>query len=718
MIKNLSPHTLISLCCGLCLIVAASCIILAINIPWLGITIAPNHDNNSWIIVAIHSDSPNQHASTPSLASANDLSVGMNLIGVQVAEEFTAFSDNLTIEEPDVLETYAAYNQLMRSQTRIATAAQKNQLALVTADHKRIAVMSSSRPLSDLPALFWFQLCVGVGGALTGALVWSSRRLDPAATLYALTGLGYLIFAPSAAIYSTRELILDGEIFRILSAINHFGALFFTASLTNLLWRYPHNLGSNNIIYGVYFLALLVWLIDVFQLVAPAIFHLSVLIIFATSFVFAFVQWRKTKHDPVGRAALRWFLLAIYTATGLFSAVIIIPAALHVPPPASQGIMFGAFLLMYWGLALGIVRYRLFSLEQWWYSIMAWFLGGLCVVVFDVLLIASVALPQDIALPLAVAATGWLYFPLRQKLWEILSRHQHHHISDWLSKVLPLLIDVDSKDSSYTHDQRWMKILSQVWQTDYVTQQEGSISVPQIIDDGLTLLTPSQNNNENCHYKIHCPLKGERLFNAKDIKTLSLLEQITRLSFERIEARNIGASQERERIRRDIHDDLGARLLTLLHSSSGEQQALIKEALQDTRRLVATLDPNSVNKILALNTWHTEIQQRCDFAGVELNWLDANETLPDMLSSRQNANIGRILREAISNSLKHASPRLITIQIQENEIVVTNDGNSAPREQWINGNGCRIMDERAQEINARISWNTELGCSLKLVLSP
>jgi hypothetical protein len=324
----------------------------------------------------------------------------------------------------------------MKTQSILAAAAQHNQLSLIMADQQFIHVQTSQRPLDTLPLLFWFQLFVGVSGALTGALVWSSRRLDSATMLYALTGLGYLIFAPAAAIYSTRELIIDGDTFRALSSINHLGALFFTASLTNLLWCYPHKLGSTLFIYITYSLALLAWLNDIFQASTPSIFHFSVLIIFSSSFILAFMQWSKTKKDPVGRAALRWFLLSIYMATGLFAGVIIIPAAFQLTPPASQGIMFGAFLLMYWGLALGIVRYRLFSLAQWWHSIMAWFLGGLCVVIFDFLLITSLALPQNSAFPIAVAITGWLYFPLRQKLWEMLSRHQRYMEHNLLKNVM------------------------------------------------------------------------------------------------------------------------------------------------------------------------------------------------------------------------------------------------------------------------------------------
>jgi signal transduction histidine kinase len=713
MLKKISPQTLISICFSLCLLVVASCIAIAIKSPWLGIHISPD-EKTGWKITHIHSKSPNSHNTT---SASPLLSVNMSVIGFDASGVFVPLSPELVIEEPDVLPDYTAFNQLMRTQSTLTTAAQNNQLYLVTAEQQRVQVQTSQRPLGNLPLLFWFQLFVGVSGALTGALVWSSRRFDSAALLYALTGFGYLIFAPAAAIYSTRELIIDGDTFRLLSALNHLGALFFTASLTNLLWSYPHKLGSPRFIYITYLIALLAWLNDTFQLSTPTLFHFSILIIFSTSFILAFMQWRKTKKDPVGRAALRWFLLSIYMATVLFAGVIIIPAAFQLTPPASQGIMFGAFLLMYWGLALGIVRYRLFSLAQWWHSIMAWFLGGLCVVIFDFLLIASLALPQNSAFPMAVAITGWLYFPLRQKLWEMLSRHQRY-MDNWLARVLSVLIDATPEGKPESYESHWIKILARVWQTQFIEKREGGINTPEIIEDGLTLLTPSYINDADHHFRVHCPSQGERLFNSNDLNIFKLLQEITHLAFEKFAERNFGAMQERERIRRDIHDDLGARLLTLLHSCNADQQALVNEALQDTRSLVSTLNPNPIDKIQAINLWQSEIQQRCDLAGVELIWNDVNEALPDIFSARENANISRIFREAVSNAFRHAHPENITINIEGRMLSVTNDGELRPKSEWQLGNGCRIMNERAEEIGGKIDWIINSHCTLILHLPP
>jgi signal transduction histidine kinase len=263
-----------------------------------------------------------------------------------------------------------------------------------------------------------------------------------------------------------------------------------------------------------------------------------------------------------------------------------------------------------------------------------------------------------------------------------------------------------------------VKSPSTVHGTQFIEKRNGRIKSPEIVDDGLTLLMPSYIHEDDHHYKVHCPSQGERLFNSNDLDIFRLLQEITHLAFEKFSERNLGAMQERERIRRDIHDDLGARLLTLLHSCSTDQQALVNEALQDTRSLVNTLNPNPINKSQAINLWQREIQQRCDIAGVELVWSDEKETLPDIFSARENANIGRIFREAISNALRHAHPSKITIVIKDRTFSIINDGELHPKSQWQSGNGCRIMKERAEEIGGKIDWIISSNCTLILRLPP
>jgi hypothetical protein len=705
MLKSQSPHLLVSICALICSIIVLACVYISLHLPWLGLSIQYDDNRNAWQLNSIDPQSPNQDSINAYFTQKN-LQLPLTVNKLQTHNNIIPLNKALFIEEPDTLPSHKEFNQLMQEQHALFVASHNHELQLITADNDMIPLKTVNRSLSSLPGLFWFQLFVGVGGALTGALVWASRRRDMAAVLYALTGVGYLIFAPAAAIYSTRELIIDGELFRWLSALNHVGALFFTASLTSLLWTYPVKLGSVKIPLVLYGLALLALTTNVLQLADPAIMHLSVLLIFSISFIFAFIQWRKTRNDPRGRAALRWFLLSIYTATGLFAGFIIIPAVLQIQQPASQGIMFGAFLIMYWGLALGIVKYRLFQLEQWWHSITGWFISGLFIIVFDIVLVSGLALPQAMALPIALAIAGWIYFPLRQFLWNKIGKQQSQHINTWIGNVLPLLIDQQASETFKSSNERWPEILRAVWRSPQVEQCRGALDKPRITNDGLSLLVPAYEAAQDYHFCINLPDSGARLFTAADFKTLDYVKQIVGLALERIEARNQGIQVERDRIKRDMHDDLGATLLKLFHASDDDTKPLVRNAIVDMRRLVSTLDSTPLGKYEALGNWHKEIEERCQIANAHLDWSDQEETLPEFLSARTYANLSRILREAVSNALKYSEPAAISISFNQNTIRISN---LAAENLAQNGYGQRIMAERAAEINAVLTQGKEGG---------
>lgn len=615
----------------------------------------------------------------------------------------------LIVEEPDTLPSYADYQQFMQQQDLLAQALHQGTLQAELADGRQVLLATRAAELSDLPFLFWFQIFVGAAGVLTGCIVLALSEKNRATWLYALTGLGYLIFAPSAAVYSTRELALTAETFRTLSIANHFGALFFTASLTALLWHYPRTLGRFPAATLCYLTALGLWLIDTLQIMqTPMIFHLGVLGIFLLSFVFAFGQWLRTRGLPADRAALRWFLLSIYLATGLFAGTIIIPAAFNLPLPAPQGVMFGAFLIMYWGLALGVVRYRLFKLEEWWYSVWSWFLSGVAVVLLDFMLIGLLHLEQGVALSLAVALVGWLYFPVRQWLWSRLGRAPVRRMQDWLPAALPLLIQMpEGRDRESRLQQRWPELLSTVF-APLAIEKNSSGLAPAIVEDGLALRVPDVRPGQPPLLLRHAD-GGARLFTTQDLTTLLALRRLFDLAIDLLHAHEAGAGAERERIARDIHDDLGAKLLSLLYRSKEEDQPLVREAIICTRELINTLNLTAVSLPLAVSRWQTEIRERLEPAQIAFSWKSHGDADSVVLNARQNANLTRILREALTNAIKHAAPQKIetrmTVQHEHLQISLRDDGRGDGRTHFDQGGrGAAIMQARAAELGGSVQW--------------
>lgn len=716
----LSSRTTITLAALLTLLVMQSMIYLALSMSRLDVVLQPLPQETQGLrVAAVAPEGPNAGRLVPGDTVAAFLVPGGEIVATAT----------LLVEEPDTPPDYRSYNAFMQDQHALAVSLQEGTLAVRLADGRQVALATRESHWHDLPFMFWFQLFVGAAGVMTAAIVLALGKKSHATLLYALTGLGYLIFAPAAAVYSTRELALDGTIFRALSIVNHFGALFFTASLTALLWSYPRTLSRFPMVAISYAAALACWLLDTLQVTAtPMVFHLGVLGIFLTSLVFAGGQWLRTRGMPADRAALRWFLLSIYLATGLFAATIIVPAAFNLPLPASQGVMFGAFLIMYWGLSLGVVRYRLFRLEEWWYSIWSWFLSGVAVVLLDLLLLGLLDIGAGTALSIAVAVVGWLYFPLRQWLWEKLGRAPTREMQDWLPATLPLLIQVpEGDDGERLLQERWPAMLATVFaplsvESDMPVVHPG----PLILEEGLALRVPPVRAGGAPLLLRHAD-GGQRLFTRHDLATLSALRRLFELARDLLRAHEAGAGAERARIARDIHDDLGAKLLSLLYRSREEDQPLVRDAIMCTRELVSTLSLTPVSLPVALARWRTELRERLEPAGVALEWVLEGDPAAVTLSARQNANLTRILRESVTNALKHAGAGTLRLQwqvadaslhlsVHDNGVGMRSAGSES------GGRGMAIMRARAEELGGSVEWDSPqtggetCGCEVRVHL--
>src|SRR5690606_32018098 len=99
---------------------------------------------------------------------------------------------------------------------------------------------------------------------------------------------------------------------------------------------------------------------------------------------------------------------------------IFVPQLYGIDTGYLQGYSFLIFLLIYAGLALGILRYGLFGLGQWWSRILNWVVGVLVLVSLDLLFSLGLQLSSGISLSLALLTCGFVWLPVRSRLWHYL----------------------------------------------------------------------------------------------------------------------------------------------------------------------------------------------------------------------------------------------------------------------------------------------------------
>ena len=167
--------------------------------------------------------------------------------------------------------------------------------------------------------------------------------------------------------------------------------------------------------------------------------------------------------------------------------------------------------------------------------------------------------------------------------------------------------------------------------------------------------------------------------------------------------------RERKRIAADLHDDLGAKLLTIVHTSDSDRiSTLAREALEEMRLSVRGLTGKPVRLADALGDWRAEFVSRLGQASIGAQWQNLGDELPQTLSARAYVQTTRILREAISNIIKHSGAARCTVScgVQDGDFVLTiqDNGHGIPMElgdKLDRGHGMASMKHRAKQLQGQ-----------------
>jgi signal transduction histidine kinase len=196
-------------------------------------------------------------------------------------------------------------------------------------------------------------------------------------------------------------------------------------------------------------------------------------------------------------------------------------------------------------------------------------------------------------------------------------------------------------------------------------------------------------------------------------------QQLSELKIEQVTER------ERKRIAADLHDDLGAKLLTIVHTSESDRiSTLAREALEEMRLSVRGLTGRAVRLADALGDWRAEVVSRLAQAGIEADW-SAPDELPQTLSARAYVQTTRILREATSNIIKHSGASYCAVRCQvadgDFQLVVQDNGEgivSEPDGRLDRGHGMATMKQRAKQMQGQclVESGPGFGTVIRLTL--
>ena len=202
--------------------------------------------------------------------------------------------------------------------------------------------------------------------------------------------------------------------------------------------------------------------------------------------------------------------------------------------------------------------------------------------------------------------------------------------------------------------------------------------------------------------------QGRRLFTSGDARFAERVCEQLRRSVDFDRAVEQGRSEERRRLAQDLHDDIGARLLTLMYKAqSPEMEDYARHTLQDLKTLTRGLATSRQPLAHALAEWKADISQRLSAAHLVLKWT-ATQDADVELSVVQWSALTRVLRELVTNVIAHAQAHTVEIEVNlaGDRLVVTvaDDGTGQAPAQWAPGLGVGGVRKRVRQLAGEVSW--------------
>lgn len=501
-------------------------------------------------------------------------------------------------------------------------------------------------------------LVTGASAVLLSAWIFVLRPGEVAVWLFAVSGLATYSFCLGAAVFFL-PFDLTPAVLSAAALVNVVAASGFGLAMIALLACYPRPLPQRRWIIAASCVVFAGWtLASWFPPFEPFVeIHRITLAEMVVILLLAAAQVHHSRSDPVARAIAVWLGASITIGAGGFIALVALPSALGRPALVANEYGFALFIIIYAALAVALLRYRVFGLGRWAFQLL--FLAGavLCVLAVDIAIIVWLALDPARATGFALMLVALVYLPARSWLWTRLAVRPPPSETALFRAVA----DVALAPSPAERSQTWHKLLKDTFAPLEIVPGSADIRAVAIADQGRLLEVPALDDLPAV--ALYNRDAGRALFTPADADMVEEMRGLIAYLGEARTAYDRGVTSERARIAQDIHDNIGAQLLTALHASGGERKnELIRETIGDLRDVIRNADAEARSLDALLADLRIETADRVELAGLTLQWHgDAAAPLdPPRETLRA---VRAFVREAVSNALRHARASRIDITV-------------------------------------------------------
>ncbi|MDQ2093817.1 sensor histidine kinase [Rhodalgimonas zhirmunskyi] len=704
--RYFAPGTHFAMIVIFCLALAGALVWLATQQAWLGLRLDVDTSGNV-VIERIAKTGPVSQSVPGSLTGAL---VGSRLISLAPvpasqsgAPSVLEIEANDLIEEPDAIRSPDLLSRFYERQDQISKALRHGPVTLEierAGQRETITVQAApKRPLVDLPLKLWLQLFVALTGALVGAWVVCLRTRDPAAWMFLVAGVGLAMASASAALYSARELALSGPVFAVASRINSSGSLIFGIGMVTLFLLYPRRIVPRAALWlpaaaiggAVAYIQLVDWPRNLGLLQDVIAVTMVVLLVAIIAQVIV------NRRDARARAMLGWLGLSIGLGAGGFVFTSIVPTLLNLPAILEQSTAFLFFLLIYVGMAMGVLRYRLFDLATWSFGIMFYGFGVALLLLLDAALIFGLSLDRAPALGIALATVGIVYLPLREAFGRWLRRNRTFPAEVLYKRITEIAHAMDPVQQQALLQAFWTDLFNPLRVT---ALPRRTPTATALLEDGASLTIAPVGGLEGV--RLDWAQQGARLFSSADLAravTLNaMIERSLQQHLDYVEA----ITRERLRINRDMHDNIGVLLLGALHATSHERKdLLIRQTLSDLREIISNPDQTNLPLPQLIADLRAEITDHLEAVDINVRWRDhglPNALLPPKVVHTLRA----FLRESTSNVVRHSAASAVEVELREEDgqlfLTLQDDGKGFDAQTVRLGNGFKNLAARVDHL--------------------
>ncbi|HSM70135.1 MAG TPA: GAF domain-containing sensor histidine kinase [Anaerolineales bacterium] len=484
----------------------------------------------------------------------------------------------------------------------------------------------------------------------------------------------------------------------------------------------------------------------------------AVSILYMSVFIVMTILNYRTVPDEGTRVKVRWVVFGGSVSAAGIVLLWLFPGVVLGQPVIPAGALALLALPVPLTLAVAIMRYQLFDIDvvinrALVYGMLTAIIVGLYMTIVGYVgtLFHTRAIDhsqKDILLSLVAAGlTAAIFQPLRDHLQRAINRFMYGERDDPYTVLARLGQKLEATESNRTILPTIVETIAQALKLPYVAILFNDHRRPQLVaaygtpPNYQVTKYPLVYQNESFGELVLVQRSETESFNSNEQQLLADLAREVgvaaynvRLTADLQRSREqlvMSREEERRRIRRDLHDELGPVLASLslkldaarnrLRGDPDGADSILLEiksqtqvALGDIRRLVYNLRPPALDELGFLSAIKEYANSQSDM-GLSIK-IEHDHDFPDLPAAVEVAAY-RIIIEALNNISKHAEATKCLVRLSGNgelQIDITDNGIGIPKG-FHSGVGTRSMQERAAELGGECMIQPEVAGGTRVI---